>query len=141
MPEITVQSNEPAPEKQVVVPTEQPLNLRPDRQFRLPDGRVVTMGKPMEPTATLMPAVIASMMDPQSKDRPDMVSIQSQTINAKIAMFVRSIDSKPFRSPLSMAEVHLIFRELGEDGCDVVTDAYYRHFAPLSSEQLEIIKK
>lgn len=137
MPEVTINSNEVAPEKLVDVK----VNLRPPLEFKLPDGRKIEMSKPMEPSAMFMPAVMASMVDPNSKEAPNPIVMTQQAFVAKVVMFVRSIDGKPFRQPSSMTEVNLIVRELGEDGYDLVYDVFLNHFVPPSASQLEIIKK
>lgn len=132
------QVNSPSPESQPEVKAQdsKPLNLRPDVEFKLPDGRLVRMGKPDTPTAMLLPSVIASMSDPNLK-----TDAARNEFNARMAMFVRSISGKPFRPPMTGAEVGLVLHELGEDGCDIVLDVYFKHFAPLSADQIEIIKK
>ena len=139
MPEIVHLSNEeqpkvPEPEK----PAEpvSGLSLRPDVEFSLPDGRKIRMGKPAIPTAMLLPSIIAGMNDPERKS-----DAARNEFNARMSLFVRSIDGKPFSPPSSAAEVGLILQQLGEDGCDLVLDVYFRHFAPLSADKLEIIKK
>lgn len=138
MPEVVhLQDSKSEPEKpEDVKKPEQSLNLRPDLEFKLPDGRLVRMGKPAVPTAMLLPSVIAGMNDPERKSDP-----ARNEFNARMCMFVRSIDNKPFTPPSSAAEVGLIMQSLGEDGCDLVLDVYFRHFAPLSADKLEIIKK
>jgi hypothetical protein len=121
-----------------VKPEEAPKSsqLRPDVEFKLPDGRVIRMGKPAVPSAMLLPSIIASMTDPDKKSDP-----ARNEFNSRMCLFVRSIDGKPMVLPSSAAEVGLIMQQLGEDGCDLALDVYFNHFAPLSSSQLEIIKK
>jgi hypothetical protein len=143
MPELSVNPTvAEAPKQEDVKKSEEPVNLRPDLEFKSPSsGRVIRMGKPPEPTALYMPAVMSSMVDPITKETPDALSIGQQSINAKVTMFVRAIDSKPFRQPTSMSDVQMIIRELGEDDFDLVSDLFFMNFQPPSVSQLEIIKK
>lgn len=136
MPELSVESNVPEVPKQEDVKESKVLNLRPNVEFKLPDGRTVEMGKPETPTAMLLPTVVASMQDPNLKSDP-----ARNEFNARMAMFVRKINNKPFRPPMSAGDVSAVLHELGEDGCDIVLDVYFKHFAPLNADQIEIIKK
>ena len=140
MPELSINPTVPeAPKQEDVKKSEEPkavLNLRPNVSFKLPDGREIEMGKPDTPTAMLLPTVVASMQDPNLKSDP-----ARNEFNARMAMFVRKINNKPFRPPMSAGDVSVILHELGEDGCDIVLDIYFKHFAPLNADQIEIIKK
>lgn len=118
----------------VVVETK--LNLRPDLSFKLPDGREVVMGKPMIPSAMVLPTIIASMNNTDQKSDP-----ARNEFNARLALFVRAINGKPTILPQMASQVGDVLRDLGEDGCDLALDVYFKHFAPLSADQVEIIKK
>jgi len=133
MPEVVYNQE---PETPVVVEPVVASQLRPDVEFPLPDKRIIRMGKPAVPSAMLLPSIIAGMSDPDKKSDP-----ARNEFNARMALFVRSIDGKPTILPSSAPEVGLILQQLGEDGCDLVLDVYFKHFAPLNSDQLEIIKK
>jgi hypothetical protein len=133
MPEVVYNQE---PETPAVVEPVVASQLRPDVEFKLPDGRLVRMGKPAVPSAMLLPSIIAGMSDPDKKSDP-----ARNEFNARMALFVRSIDGKPTILPSSAPEVGLVLQTLGEDGCDLVLDVYFKHFAPLNSDQLEIIKK
>lgn len=120
----------PAPEKK------DPVNLRPDKEHTLPDGKKLLMGKPSMPTHMLLPSLLASMSDP---DRPSDRS--KNELNARMCCFVRAINGRRINPPSSAAEVGLILHELGEDGCDIALESYVTYFAPITLAQLEQVKK
>lgn len=133
MPKISHNQPEVQVEPAVV---ETKLNLRPDLSFKLPDGREVVMGKPLIPSAMLLPTIIASLNSTDQKSDP-----ARNEFNARMAIFVRSVAGKTTILPQSAQQVGDVMRDLGEDGCDLVLDVYFKHFAPLSADQLEIVKK
>jgi hypothetical protein len=120
----------------VEAPKADPLVIRPDREFQLPNGKKLKMGKPPMPSHMLLPSLLASMMDP---DRP--TDRQKNELNARMCLFVRSINDRHINPPTSVAEVGVLMHDLGEDGCDIALEAYVTYFAPISIAQLEQVKK
>ena len=134
MAEVTeVPAEQPEPEEKKEPET---LNLRPDIEFHLPDKRLVRMGKPAIPSAMLLPSIIAGTTD---EDHP--ADPMRSEFNARMAIYIRAIDGIPVTPPATAKEVGALLQRLGEDGCDLVLDLYFRYFSPLNSSQLEIVKK
>jgi hypothetical protein len=142
MAEITqVQPEEASKPEESKSEQEVGLNLRPDVEFKLPDNRLVRMGKPPRPTALLMPAIMAGMLgDPNDKEKRPVDGLRSE-FNARMALFVRSINGVPTILPHTAGEVDVLLQTLGEDGCDLAFDVYLKHFAPLNSDKLVVVKK
>lgn len=120
--------------------TEPAKNLRPDVEYKLPNGDVLKMGKPSIPTQLLLPS-LASSYNELANGKADAVSLRLNLNFATMIAFVRSFKNEPFSAPHSAAEVISIMNKLGEDGCDAVSEVYAKHFAPLTIESLEVIKK
>lgn len=119
-----------------VAPT---VNLRPDVEFSLPDGRKVKMGKPPVPTQALLPAIMGGMAATEDgRVQPDPLRSE---FNARMCIFVRELDGRPTSIMQSAGDVMGLMRQLGEDGCDLVFDVYIKHFGPLTSNNLDLIKK
>jgi hypothetical protein len=139
MPEVNVNPEPPVQEPQEDKQAAKP-ELRKDVEYKLPDGRVLKMGKPSTPTHLLLPDLAASYNE-LAKGKADPVSLRLNLNFATMIAFVRSFNNEPFAAPRSAGEVIHIMNKLGEDGCDAVSEIYARHFAPLTLENLEIVKK
>lgn len=148
MPEITVSQAEPENQPDVKKPEAPsevpPASRRADVSYKLPDGRTLKMGKPSIPTQVLLPDLAASyneMAVNQGKKGTDSMALRLNLNYATMVCFVRAINNEPINVPRSAAEVINIMHKLGEDGNDAVAELYARHFAPLTLENLELIKK
>jgi len=143
MPEVTVNSEpvqEPAKQPEAVPES----SRRQDVTYKLPDGKVLKMGKPSIPTQVLLPDLAASYNElavNQGKKGADSMALRLNLNYATMVCFVRAINNEPINVPRSAAEVINIMHKLGEDGNDAVAELYAKHFAPLTLENLEIIKK
>lgn len=144
MPELTI--SQPVPENQpdVTKPEAPESSRRADVTYKLPDGKVLKMGKPSIPTQVLLPDLAASYNDMavnQGKKSADPMALRLNLNYATMVCFVRAINNEVINVPRSAAEVINIMHKLGEDGNDAVAELYSKHFAPLGMEQLELLKK
>lgn len=141
MPKVSVNSESSESSEVVSEPvSDTKVSLRADVEYKLPDGRVLKMGKPSTPTHLLLPDLAASYNE-LAKGKADSVSLRLNLNFATMIAFVRAFNNEPFIAPRSAGEVIHIMNKLGEDGCDSVSEIYAKHFAPLTLEQLECIKK
>lgn len=137
MPEVVINpESSPVPEEK----KPESKAMRADVEYRLPDGKVLKMGKPSIPTHLLLPDLAASYNE-LSKGKADPVSLRLNLNFATMIAFVRAFNGEPFLAPHSAGEVLHIMNKLGEDGCDAVSEIYAKHFAPLTMENLEVVKK
>jgi len=140
MPEVSInpEFSSPEPEKQPVA--KESKYVRNEVEAKLPNGKVLKMGKPSIPTHLLLPDLAASYNE-LAKGKADPVSLRLNLNFATMIAFVRSYDNEPFMAPRSASEVIHLMNKLGEDGCDAVSELYAKYFAPLTLENLEVIKK
>jgi hypothetical protein len=112
-----------------------PVDLRPEFNFSLPDGRSIKMGKPPIPTVILLPAILGAL---KSNNQTEALYNEAMI---RAAIYIREIDGRVISPPDDFAKVSRLMMDLGDDGSDLVMDASASKFTPPSLEQLENLKK
>lgn len=119
----------PTDQTPVVLPV-----LNPEVEFELPDGRHVKMGKPLIPSALLMPTLLAS-------SEPNVMSAFATEQLVKAMLYVKELNGAPVNQITEFKDVQNLGRQLGETGIDAVMLMFNKFFPPLTEKQLKIIKK
>ena len=98
-------------------------------ELQLPNGRVVEMSAPSESCAF----VIANLLGEKLNDMA--------LAYAKSFMYVSKIDGQSVVRPTSQHDLQEMANRFGDDGTDIVLNAYGTYWPPVSPAALPVIKK
>jgi hypothetical protein len=95
-----------------------------EAEVTLNDGRKVLLKSPNAATQFITSRILTKVMpEPPASGYPENL-----TWNIKALMYVDSIDGKKVVRPTDGVEAQDLMNQLGDEGMDAVSTAYFRHF-------------